>query len=170
MLPHAPHLVRRLFGHAAADPGQAGHLAAAVHGRRRQSDSGRRTLLPGETTASSAKGRSARTHGRPLDVIYRRRRERGGGFAGSGRRRKQMDGDGDLGGPCSCESALEQTKEIFGTLNFRPYVSLLSNPLQYGVKPEPRASYVRALPQTTSSSSPHHLRSLEIVSHYVALG
>ena len=30
-----PHLVWRLFGHAAADPGHARHLAAAVHGPRR---------------------------------------------------------------------------------------------------------------------------------------
>lgn len=89
---------------------------------------------PGETTPSSAKGRTARKLGRLLDVIHRRRRERGGGFAGSGRGRKQMGGDGDLCGPCSCESVLVQTKEKYGTLRFRTYVSLLSNPLQYGVK------------------------------------
>lgn len=38
-----PHLVWRLFGHAAADPGHARHLAAAVHGPRR-SDASRYRL------------------------------------------------------------------------------------------------------------------------------
>ena len=41
-----PHLVWRLFGHAAADPGHARHLAAAVHGPRR-SDASRYRLGPG---------------------------------------------------------------------------------------------------------------------------
>lgn len=43
-----PHLVRSLFGHAAADPGHARHLAAAVHGLQLKGTS-RYRLAPSST-------------------------------------------------------------------------------------------------------------------------
>jgi hypothetical protein len=74
---HRPHLVWSLFGHAAADPGHAGHLAAAVHDLRFEPGAG---WSPGswETLLlSSAEGNNAQA--RALADVTRRRQGEGEG-------------------------------------------------------------------------------------------
>ena len=68
-----PHLVWRLFGHAAADPGHARHLAAAVHGPRRSDASHYRPDPAGlESPAALRSARSEKVSRSQLGAERRR--------------------------------------------------------------------------------------------------